>query len=143
MEGFVQVLTITLPVITLIIGAVLGHRLAVKRDERRVVIEKRAEYTTEFMAQAYHNLRYVLNWKQLETESQGPGDFTVMGFRAAFYVSDEAASKIDGLTNAYGRASVSVADARAGRVTPEDRFTELKSKIDSLKELLRSELKVT
>ena len=107
-----------------------------------MAIERRAEYATEFMAQAYHNLRYLVSPMEMGPQAQGPGDFTVMGSRAAFYVSEEAASAINDLTTAYAGAAAQIVASMETATIPEDHFGGVKSKIDLLNRLLRAEVGV-
>jgi hypothetical protein len=134
---------VVISVLSMVIGVLLGHWSAIRREEHRVVIEKRIQYVTEFVAQATHNLRYILEPEILGGKKPQPfGDFAVMGRRAAFFVSDEAAEAIDELTSEYPKARNK--SMRQDPVqTSEDSFTDFKGKLDELTALLRTEVRVT
>ena len=42
-----------------LLGAWIGHRLTLKRFQQNLFFEKRAEYISEFIGQAYANTTYV------------------------------------------------------------------------------------
>jgi hypothetical protein len=129
-----------LPAVMLALGWLIGHWLAVRREKHRVVIEKRADYVSEFIAQAYYNLRYLLQPDGLGSDAPAISDFTIMGRRAAFFTSDAAARAIDEVTTEYARARTKMAEPSLSQPCGEDYFKTFKDKVDCLNQRLRAEV---
>ena len=93
-----------------LLGAWIGHRLTLKRFQQNLFFEKRAEYISEFIGQAYANTTYVaLPYPKIEKIEEGLSksfDFTALGQRAGFFLSDESRAAIDSLTKSYYHALV-------------------------------------
>lgn len=125
-----------LPIATLVLGWALGHLSGVWRERYRLITERQLEHVAAFLAQAYTNLGYLVD---RETDGVLFGrDFTVMGHKAGFYVSDGAAEAIGHFTSTW-------ADACTGMTNPNDMrdwYKIVKAELDELRDHLRSEVSV-
>jgi hypothetical protein len=108
-----------------------------------MVTEKQLVYVTDFIAQAYENLRLIT---LLETEEERElamslGDFTIMGHKAAFFVSDDAAKAINDFTSTWTEATLGYNDPEPTK--PRSYwFGFVLEELEKLTALLRSEVGV-
>jgi hypothetical protein len=128
-----------LPILTLLLGQLLGYWFAVTHTKEQIAAEKRAEYASRFVGLAYANLRYLASAEAAAQAGTAVSELAVLGDQAAFFLSDKTAEAIDRLTSNF---VVALTD----RASPErdlrrDAWKEYKSELDQVRRLLRRELR--
>lgn len=130
-----------LPILTLLLGQLIGYWFAVGQTKRRIAAEKRAEYASRFIGEAYGNLRCLANRQAAEEGSSAMASFSVLGQQAGFFLSDEAAKAIDQLTTTFAGAILYLRDPdpQAGR----DVWKEYREQLERVRERLRREVRAS
>jgi hypothetical protein len=128
-----------LPILTLVLGQLLGYWFATRGTPKRIAAEKRAEYVSGFIGQAYHNLRFLFSAEAAKGAGEAAPQLAVLGNQAAFFLSDEAAARIDKLTSQFASALGEVISPDPGRNAGRV-WNDHKRALDALCAFLRREL---
>jgi len=131
-----------LPVLTLVLGNLLGYLFAVRQIRRRVAAEKRVEFAARFVAYAYENLGYLIKGKQNEAATR-MAEFSILGQQTGFFVTDGAAKAIDDLTAQFASGVLYLGVASQGITmpgSPRDVWGEYKKQLEAVRVALQKEV---
>jgi hypothetical protein len=123
------------PMLTLILGALLGHWVTTRSIRARIAAERRVDDVSEFIGQAYTNLPCLSDAERAQKALERIGDFAVVCYRASFLLGTTSAAKIDHFRATWADALRNVS---AAVPTQEDQWTRVKRELDQLRDLLRS-----
>ena len=131
-------MAVLLPILTLLLGQLLGYWFAISQTKRRIAAEKRSEYVSRFIGEGYANLRYLGSRQAAKEGVPVMAPFSILGQQAGFFVSDEAAKAMDRLTSAFASSLVYLGEPDSQ--SPRDVWKEYREELEAVRKLLRKEV---
>jgi hypothetical protein len=135
---------VAIPVLTLVIGHLLGYFVAIRQVRRRIAAEKRAEYASQFVALGYECLGALLDPALQSTLGQRKQRLALLGQQTAFFTTDRTAKAIDEMTTQFAGAVINQAHSEEpeapGTSAPSDNWQTYRTALEGVRSLLRDEV---
>lgn len=133
--------TMILPVLTLIMGNLLGYFFALRQTRRRITAEKRVEFASRLVALGYDNLGALLDSAVEPGLGVRKREFSLLGQQTAFFVSDAASQAIDDMTTHFAGAVMRRTDGHMQQASvPSESWQSYRSALEKVRSQLRKEL---
>ncbi len=135
-----EIFKIILAPLSALIGVLIGHWVAQKRNQTRLFYEKRIDFVSDFIGIAFSNLGYVAKLNNREDAVKGLSElkqFNDLAEKVTFFVGEKTAKSIRTFMNEYTHALMHNNDPSSGT---QDFYPVLKQSLLKLSKQLRQEI---